>query len=118
MTVTRRVSSEEIPAALSPRVSFGARAVKGVEVAQVGELRRNSIHSCTPGLQKSVPRPDVASIADEPSAKGSTPDLIHPSTGCRFHPKHPRVLEKCRGQMPRLVEFVPSNFVPRFPYGE
>jgi peptide/nickel transport system ATP-binding protein len=35
---------------------------------------------------------------------GSVPDLIHPPKGCRFHPRCPYALEKCKSVKPELVD--------------
>jgi peptide/nickel transport system ATP-binding protein len=35
---------------------------------------------------------------------GTPPDLLHPPAGCRFHPRCPVVMEKCRRECPPLFE--------------
>jgi peptide/nickel transport system ATP-binding protein len=89
-----------------------------VEVAEVGELFRKPLHPYTVGLLASVPRVDVATAPDEASIKGSVPDLIHPPSGCRFHPRCPHAFDKCPQQKPLLLEVSPGHFVSCFLYEE
>jgi len=37
------------------------------------------------------------------SLKGSPPNLADPPAGCRFHPRCPYVMDKCRTVVPDLV---------------
>jgi oligopeptide/dipeptide ABC transporter ATP-binding protein len=39
-----------------------------------------------------------------PAIKGSVPDLAKPPPGCRFHPRCPHVMAKCRTDAPPLFE--------------
>lgn len=87
-----------------------------VEVADVDELFKNPLHPYTQGLLASVPRPD-ATKTELTSIKGSVPNLITPPSGCRFHPRCPRVFEKCIENKPPLVEHSPGHFVECFLYG-
>ncbi len=81
-----------------------------VEVADVNELFSNPLHPYTQGLLASIPRPDAA-ISDLRSIPGSVPDLVHPPSGCRFHPRCPRAFERCPSVKPPLVEFSPGHQV-------
>jgi peptide/nickel transport system ATP-binding protein len=91
-----------------------------VEVAEVNELFKNPKHPYTVGLLDSVPRPDVKSDSkeDRVSIKGSVPDLIHPPTGCRFHPRCPLAFDKCPNVKPRLIEVSPGHTVACLLFGE
>jgi len=86
-----------------------------VEVADVAELFRNPLHPYTQGLLASVPRVDV--VAEQKSIQGSVPDLMFPPTGCRFHPRCPRVFEKCSATKPTLIEVTPGHLVSCFLFG-
>jgi peptide/nickel transport system ATP-binding protein len=74
-------------------------AGKLVEVAPAQELFDEPLHPYTQGLLASVPniRLEDASLH---TMEGAPPDLIHPPTGCRFHPRCPRVMDRCRDQEP------------------
>ena len=74
-----------------------------VELAEIDPLFDHPLHPYTQGLLKSVPNinltEDHLRIMD-----GSPPDLIHPPSGCRFHPRCPHVMERCRVEMPPFRE--------------
>jgi len=86
-----------------------------VEVADVTELYRNPLHPYTQGLLASVPRVDV--VAEQKSIQGSVPDLMFPPSGCRFHPRCPKVFEKCPNAKPTLIEVSPGHLVSCFLFG-
>ena len=86
-----------------------------VEVADVKELFRNPMHPYTQGLLASVPRVDL--VAEQKSIQGSVPDLMFPPSGCRFHPRCPRVFEKCPVAKPTLIEVSPGHLVSCFLFG-
>lgn len=87
-----------------------------VEVAPVEEIFRNQLHPYTRGLFAAVPRVDTPKDELE-SIKGSVPDLIHPPTGCRFHPRCPMAFAKCPSAKPRLMEMGSGHFVACLLYG-
>lgn len=89
-----------------------------VEVAEVNELFKNPLHPYTKGLLSSVPRVDVKSTSENVGIRGSVPDLIHPPSGCRFHPRCPMAFEKCPKSKPRLVEVSKGHLVSCFLFGE
>ena len=89
-----------------------------VEVAPVDELFKNPLHPYTVGLLSAVPRVDVPNMPETVSIKGSVPDLIYPPSGCRFHPRCPKVFEKCPVQEPTLVEVSPGHLVSCLLFGE
>jgi len=88
-----------------------------VEVADVGELFSNPLHPYTQGLLASVPRVD-SEREDQPTIKGSVPNLIFPPSGCRFHPRCPLAFDRCPKVKPRLVEPKPGHTVACLLYGD
>jgi len=42
---------------------------------------------------------------------GTPPDLIAPPKGCRFHPRCHKVMDKCKEEVPPLVEIEPGHMV-------
>lgn len=78
-------------------------ASQGVEKGPVDQIFDQMAHPYTMGLFKSrtafQPRGErLVSI------KGSVPSLIHYPTGCRFHPRCPFVMEKCKhGVVPNFT---------------
>ena len=87
-----------------------------VEVADVDELFSNPLHPYTQGLLASVPRVDTT-LDEHKSIEGSVPNLIHPPSGCRFHPRCPKAFQDCPLTKPRLIEATPGHLVACFRYG-
>jgi len=80
-----------------------------VEVAPVHSLFQKPLHPYTQGLLKSVPR--LGEKDRLQSIKGNVPNLIHPPSGCRFHPRCPSVMAKCSERKPALKEIKKGRFV-------
>jgi len=78
-----------------------------VEVAYVKELFKNPLHPYTKGLLESIPRPG----APLKSIPGNVPNLVNPPSGCRFHPRCPYMMEKCKEIVPRLIEVSKDHYV-------
>jgi peptide/nickel transport system ATP-binding protein len=77
-------------------------AAKVVEHAQVDDLFNRPQHPYTWGLLGSLPRleGELERLAQIP---GQPPSLLNPPRGCRFHPRCPYVMERCKAEEPRLV---------------
>ena len=63
-------------------------------------------------LLRSVPRVDEARKDRLVSIRGLPPDLTNPPPGCKFHPRCPFVIDRCRVEEPSLGE-VALNQVAR-----
>jgi peptide/nickel transport system ATP-binding protein len=87
-----------------------------VEVGDVDRIFTNPLHPYTQGLLESIIRPDEE-LSELKSIKGSVPNLINPPSGCRFHPRCPKVFQRCPVEKPELVEVEPGHFVSCFLYG-
>ncbi|NLU42423.1 MAG: ABC transporter ATP-binding protein [Firmicutes bacterium] len=77
-------------------------AGKMVEEADVDALFSNPRHPYTIVLLKSLPRLGDRSVRT--SAPGAPPSLVNVPSGCRFHPRCPEAMERCRSEDPELVE--------------
>src|ERR1043165_6372401 len=73
-----------------------------VEQAEVHDLFNRPQHPYTWGLMGSLPplETDVERLTQIP---GQPPSLLRPPSGCRFHPRCPYVMEKCKTVEPPLV---------------
>lgn len=71
------------------------------EIADVEDLFRNPQHPYTKALMKSVPRYSTTGKLE--SIEGSVPNLVHPPSGCRFHPRCPLVMDQCKQTVPELL---------------
>jgi peptide/nickel transport system ATP-binding protein len=96
-----------LAAELADRVAT-VYAGKIVETGDVFTMFRNPHHPYTIGLIKAVPtlatdRSELASIP------GSPPDLIELPSGCKFHPRCPLAIEKCREEEPELLDVGPGH---------
>jgi oligopeptide/dipeptide ABC transporter ATP-binding protein len=84
-------------------------AGKVVERAPVKALFDTPQHPYTIGLLGSIPRLDgeekrLAAI------DGAVPNLQSLPAGCRFHPRCPFVVARCREETPPLAEVAPGQF--------
>lgn len=70
-------------------------ASQAVETGNVHQIFDHMSHPYTQGLFQSLPAVDTKRGQLQP-IKGSVPTLKHPPAGCRFHPRCPYVMEKCR----------------------
>jgi peptide/nickel transport system ATP-binding protein len=80
-----------------------------VEVGATPDVFANPRHPYTMGLQNSFPnlvRPQDTLIPIE----GSPPDLIDPPPGCRFAPRCPFAVDRCRTESPALRELAPGHW--------
>ena len=74
-----------------------------VERATVASLFAEPQHPYTVGLLGSIPRLDIEQ--DRLAAiEGQVPNPLAPVTGCRFHPRCPFVIERCRHEDPPLID--------------
>jgi oligopeptide/dipeptide ABC transporter ATP-binding protein len=84
-----------------------------VEEGPVEQIFRSPQHPYTWSLLRSVPRVDEARKDRLVSIKGLPPDLSHPPPGCKFHPRCPFVIEKCKTDPEPRLEEVGVNQVAR-----
>ena len=88
-------------------------AARIVEQAAVGELLDNPLHPYTRALLAAIPDPDpenAATFKDVPP--GEPPSLLHPPSGCRFHPRCPAFMEGlCDVKDPPEFEPRPGHLV-------
>jgi len=74
-----------------------------VEIGPVAEVIHRPVHPYTVGLMGSIP-----SIVDErvrlTQIDGAMPRLDAVPDGCAFHPRCPKVLDRCRRELPVLAD--------------
>jgi peptide/nickel transport system ATP-binding protein len=87
-----------------------------VENASTKDIYENPQHPYTRGLLKSIPNIELAEQKLE-AIPGSPPDLLNLPKGCRFWPRCPNAMRKCREAEPMPVETEPGHFVRCFLYG-
>jgi oligopeptide/dipeptide ABC transporter ATP-binding protein len=80
-----------------------------VEEGPVEQIFDNPQHPYTWSLLRSIPRVDALRHERLRSIEGIAPDLLHPPSGCRFHPRCPFRIEKCYKDEPTLKEMAPNQ---------
>jgi len=75
-----------------------------VEEGPVEQIFKSPQHPYTWSLLRSVPRVDEARKDRLVSIRGLPPDLMNPPPGCKFHPRCPFVVDRCRVEEPPLGE--------------
>ncbi|MFJ6850135.1 ABC transporter ATP-binding protein [Streptomyces sp. NPDC091271] len=80
-------------------VMYAGRIVEGGDSEQVTQ---HPAHPYTQLLIASAPDPDRVADeeAQEETGSGEPPSLIAPPDGCRFHPRCPKAMERCRTELP------------------
>ncbi len=63
----------------------------------------NPLHPYTDGLLRSVPNIKLDEREELYKMGGEPPNLTHPPTGCRFHPRCPKVMPICSEIEPTLL---------------
>lgn len=84
-------------------------AGKIVEQAPVGELLSKPAHPYTQALLAAIPDPEPENaLAMRAVPAGEPPSLLHPPSGCRFHPRCPfAIKDLCEREEP--PEFQPND---------
>ncbi|MDB4896431.1 MAG: peptide transporter substrate-binding protein [Firmicutes bacterium] len=73
-----------------------------VETGTTEELFGNPLHPYTRALLASRPEPDPSAARERMVLRGGVPDPKSPPSGCRFHPRCPYAVERCRLEAPAL----------------
>jgi oligopeptide/dipeptide ABC transporter ATP-binding protein len=76
-----------------------------VEEAPVRQLFEAPLHPYTKALLSAVPTPDPESRRSVLLLPGEPPSAASPPAGCRFHPRCPIAVERCRVEPPALRSF-------------
>lgn len=72
-----------------------------VEEARTRDLFTAPKHPYTAHLVASLPR--IGDARMRPALEGRPPNLADPPSGCRFHPRCPLAIDKCRAETPPLA---------------
>lgn len=72
------------------------------EVGPAKEVLEHPIHPYTKALLAALPAPDPRRRRARYRISGEVPTLIHPPPGCRFAPRCPFVIDRCRTEAPAL----------------
>ena len=75
---------------------------KIVEHAPAEALYQNPLHPYTVALIAAIPEADPGRRKVRPLLGGDVPSPLHPPPGCRFHPRCPIAVDRCRVEEPLL----------------
>jgi peptide/nickel transport system ATP-binding protein len=84
-----------------------------IEHGSIEEVFRHPLHPYTRGLFASLP--DIYDKKERLNAmKGVVSDALNLPEGCKFNPRCPYVMEKCKLNMPKLIKIKPDHYVACF----
>jgi len=84
---------------------------KIVEEASTKELFEEPLHPYTHALLSAIPIPDPDAKKERIILEGDVASPINPPSGCRFHPRCPYVIQRCREEEPVLVDVGAGHYV-------
>jgi peptide/nickel transport system ATP-binding protein len=84
------------------------------EIAGARQLFENPKHPYTQALLDSVPKFEQTGVLK--SIAGNVPDLVNPPSGCRFHPRCARAMERCKQNFPDISYIENHHFVACYLY--
>lgn len=85
-----------------------------VETATTIELFKNQYHPYTKGLISCIPKLSGGGVAE--GIPGRLPNYLNPPIGCRFAPRCPNVMERCKKEKPELKDVESGHKVACFLY--
>lgn len=80
-----------------------------VELAPAQRLFSSPNHPYTTALIEDAPRMDATPATHKP-IQGELPSPLNPPSGCAFHPRCPRAMDRCRSETPAMVQIAPMHF--------
>ncbi|WP_406467740.1 ABC transporter ATP-binding protein [Streptomyces sp. NBC_01594] len=98
-------------------VMYAGRIVEGGDSETVTQ---RPAHPYTQLLIASAPDPDrvVAEEEQEETGSGEPPSLIAPPAGCRFHPRCPKAMERCRTELPPRFDLADGQWAACWLYAD
>ena len=82
-----------------------------VEHTDKRTLFTNPLHPYTEALLSAVPVPNPRLKRQKRLLQGDVPSPINPPPGCHFHTRCPYVMDRCKIEVPPLVEVSPAHWV-------
>ncbi len=91
---------------------------KIVELARTDQINSNSAHPYTQALLASKPSLDPKSRNRPKPLPGDVPSPLNPPSGCHFHPRCPKVMDRCKNEVPRQIRLEEDHIVHCHLYDE
>ena len=84
-----------------------------VEIADAASLYENPLHPYTQVLLSAIPIPDpvVEETRNRMILQGEVPSPLNPPSGCSFHPRCPLAIDRCKHDVPELLEMEDGHTV-------
>lgn len=82
-----------------------------VELAPKEELYKQPLHPYTQALLSAIPIADPTVKRNRIILKGDIPSPANPPSGCRFHTRCPRAIERCKEEVPEFREVATEHSV-------
>ena len=82
-----------------------------VEEGDKYSLYQNPLHPYTQALLSAVPIPDPKAKKERISLEGNIPSALNPPTGCKFHTRCPKCMERCKTEAPQKYQVGDDHFV-------
>jgi len=83
---------------------------KIVELSDNPSLYGEPLHPYTQALMSAIPVPDPKFKRQRIILPGDVPSPLNPPSGCRFHPRCPVAIERCKTDDPPLEELKPGHW--------
>lgn len=84
---------------------------KIVELAPTELLNRKAAHPYTQALLASKPSLNPTDRKRPIPLQGDVPSPLNPPSGCHFHPRCPKVVDRCKTEIPRQIELEEGHTV-------
>jgi oligopeptide/dipeptide ABC transporter ATP-binding protein len=81
-----------------------------VELADTASIFARPQHPYTSALLSAVPVPDPTVARKRIILSGDVPSPVSPPAGCRFHTRCPYAFDRCRVEVPPMLEVAPGHF--------
>jgi oligopeptide/dipeptide ABC transporter ATP-binding protein len=91
---------------------------KIVELASTEQIANNSAHPYTQALLASKPSLNPKSRNRPKPLQGDIPSPLNPPSGCHFHPRCPKMMERCKTEIPRQIQLEEGHQVHCHLYDE
>ena len=82
-----------------------------VEEGDKYSLYQNPLHPYTQALLSAVPIPDPKVKKDRIILEGNIPSALNPPSGCKFHTRCPKCMERCKTEAPQKYQVGDDHFV-------
>jgi peptide/nickel transport system ATP-binding protein len=82
-----------------------------VERGPVDAVLRTPRHPYTEALLSAVPSPRLEESSAVIRLAGETPSPAKPPSGCHFHPRCPRAMDRCRVDYPEAIDVGEAHVV-------